>query len=289
MIIIQKGICLKFVVALTAVALATSSLSAQEFAADTTGLWGDASNWSGGAVPTGFARVAGGGANNTVVTIDDTQLLAGTGGRFIFGQGGTGGSVTIVSGGSLTTQGTTVHRLGQTSAFTTTIEAGGTLNVQNAGTSTAAGSSVIVNGGNLDFLSFQQLDATVQINGSLATFDVVNNYTTTADSILEFNLDAAGISSIDVGGQLGINSGADLLVDASGYSPGPTTVSLATYGSLTNANEFTENVIAPAGYDVDVVYGTTSLDLVFTAAIPEPSSAAIVSLLGLVALRRRRN
>lgn len=261
---------------------------AQEFNANTTGNWATGSNWSTGSKPSSFARIGGGGRSNSIVTLNTVETLTGTGssGRFIFGQGGTGNSLTIEAGGSLTTNGTVVHRLGQTSAFDTTIE--GTLNVQNADVSSDAGSTVILDGGDVDIgRTYQMFDATLDIRNSMGTFTVVNDFTTTNDSTLDYTFDANGVTSIDIGDMLSIASGADLVIDASAYVVGPTTVSLATYDSLANANEFNEMLVAPAGYTVDVVYGPNSMDLVFTA-VPEPTSLLLLSLFGLTTLRRRR-
>lgn len=272
--------------------LATApNVIAQEFRANTTGVWGLATNWEGNTAPTGFARISGGSRNNSVVTLDTVETLIGAGssGRFIFGQGGTGSSLTIVSGGSLTTNGTTVHRIGQTSGFDVTVEAGGTLNVQNANVSSDVGSTLTVSGGDVDFGVDYLLgsNSTIAIANSTATFNIGDDLSIGATSILNYTFDATGIALIDINDALTINSGADLVIDASLYSPGATTISLATYGSLANANEFDEIIIAPAGYTADVVYGANSLDLVLTA-VPEPSSVLLLTVGAIACFYRRR-
>lgn len=265
----------------------------QDFLTDTIGQWDVAANWSGNATPDSFARIAGSGRNNSIVTLDSVETLvgAGSGGRFIFGQGGTGGSLTIVSGGSLTTSGTVVHRIGQTSGFDLTIETGGTLNVQNAPVTSEVGSNFTVSGGDVDFGGNYTLgsDSTIAIESSTATFNIGDDLSIGSTSTLNYTFDATGIASIDIGDVLTINSGADLVIDASQYIPGATTISLATFGSLANANEFDETIIVPAGFTADVVYGANSLDLVLSAsAVPEPSSLILLATGAVICLFRRR-
>ena len=100
--------------------------------------------------------------------------------RFIIGQGGTIHKLTIESGGSLTTDSGTDHRIGQTSEGWIIMN-GGTLNVQNGGYSSDAGGRLIINDGDVDFGANSSVGNTsagfLEINGSTATIDVNGAYT----------------------------------------------------------------------------------------------------------------
>ena len=179
---------------------------AVEYRANNTGFWDVGTNWEGNVKPTGFARVSNGTRNNSIITLRTVESLVGGGsvGRFIFGQGGTGSSLTIVSGGSLTTDGTTAHRIGQTTAFTLTLEDGGSLNVPNSQVTSAAASTFTATGGfasfgrsyNLSAGSVMNLSGSADINVAQAlTFD--NSSLTISDSV-----------DLDVGGGLTLTSGS---------------------------------------------------------------------------------
>jgi len=121
-------------------------------------------------------------------------------------------------------------------------------------------------------------DATFGIEGGSAT--VTLNATPVvlrSSAKMNFTLGAAGIDSIDTSGSFTLQPGAALSVDGSSYTGGNATIPLFTYGSRTDATEFTmENITGFAGHTVNVVYDADSIDLVISdASGPSASSISV--------------
>lgn len=270
-------------------AIAVSSTFASEWLTDTTGDWGDGSSWVGGTKPgtTALARIAGTGRNNTIATLDTTESI----GRFIFGQGGTGGSLTVVSGGSLTTSSTTDHRFGQSSAFTINLETGGAINVANATITSDAGGIFNINGGDFDAKAYNAGSSgtgTVNVDSASATIDIAATSTFGASSVMSFDFNAgSSVSTWNTAG-LSITSGATLgIVGASALSEG--TYDLLAYSGVLTGS-FTTGTISGLGAGLSGSILSDG-DSVYLNVIPEPGTYALLGgLLALahVMLRRRR-
>lgn len=265
----------KLVGVASAITCLATPASFADFLANTTGDWDVGANWEGGSKPTDFTRISRGGYDNSIVTLDTVETLTGTGGRFIFGQGGSGGSLTIVSGGSLTTEGTTVHRNGQTSAFTLTVQDGGAINVQNADVTSDAGSILNVDGGDLDFKGYNVgggSAGTVKMNSATATVDVSGTSSFGAHSTLSFDFNGGTTVSTWDTNNLTITSGAKLTIIANG-TMGVGTYDLVTYSGTRTGAYSDPADITITGLDAELV-GTIGYDSdsMFLTIVADPSS-----------------
>lgn len=282
----------RWIIALATGLMAVAVAMAVDFNANTTGDWDVGANWSGGAKPgaTGDARIgpspSGVLKNNSVVTLDTQESIN----RFIFGQGGTGCSLTVAFGGSLTTTSTTDHRFGQTSAFTVNLEAGGKINVSNAKITSDAGGIFNINGGDFDTKSYSAgtgSSAAVNVKGSTASIDIADTSTFGAFATLSFDFNGGNSVSTWNTVNLDILDGAILDI-AGGSALGIGTYDLLSY-SGTLAGSFTAGTITGLGNGLSGSIQSDG-DSIFlnVAPVPEPATAAILlglAALGLVVLR----
>lgn len=268
--------------------MAACSTFAADFLANTTGDWDVDANWSGGEKPlsTDLARIAGTGRDNSVVTLDTSETIT----RFILGQGGLNGSLTVVNGGSLTTTSTTDHRFGQTSAFTVNLENGGTINVQNAKITSDAGGIFNINGGDFDSSAYSVgtgSAGTVNVNSATATIDVANTSAFGAFSTLSFDFNGGSAVSIWNTQGLTITSGATINISGASALGQGTYDLLAYTGTLTGS--FTTGSIAGLGAGLSGSILSDG-DGVYLNVIPEPGTYALLGgmfALAFVMLRRR--
>jgi hypothetical protein len=131
--------------------------------------------------------------------------------------------------------------------------------------------------------------ATFSIVGDTATVSVTSKIFARASSVFSFTLGASGIDAIDTTAALDINTGSVLEIDGSSYTGGAGTISLFSYSTLVDEDEFTLSISGFANLDTEVVYGASSIDLVLTS-IPEPSTFALLGGLfafAAVMVRRR--
>ncbi|CAA6692114.1 MULTISPECIES: PEP-CTERM sorting domain-containing protein [unclassified Lentimonas] len=171
-----------------------------------------------------------------------------------------------------------------------------------SGHDTTGGSSVVtVSGtGDLTIGGFDTLDVggaagttvgtgTFAIVGDSASVEVTSNIFARATSTFSFTLGATGIDTIDTTGILSIDTGAGLTVVGSAYTGGAGTISLFSFDSLSDAEEFTATGLDSfTGLNASLVYNLTSIDLVLTA-VPEPSTFALLGgLFALTAVMVRR-
>ncbi len=268
--------------------MAVSPIVAADFLANTTGDWDVGTNWSGGVKPgTGdLARIAQTGRSNSIVTLDTSESVS----RFIFGQGGLNSSLTVVSGGSLTTSSTTDHRFGQTSAFTINLETGGAINVQNAKITSDAGGIFNVNGGDFDSKNYSVGSGsagTVNVNSASATMDVAGTSTFGAFSTISFDFNGGGSVSTWDTAALTITSGATLNI-AGASALGEGTYDLLTYTSTLTGSFTTGTIVGLAGGLSGSILSDG--DSIYLNVIPEPGTYALLGglfVLTYVMLRRR--
>ena len=272
--------------------MAVSPILAVDFLADTTGDWDVGTNWAGGGVKPGaadLARIAQTGRSNSIVTLDTIELVD----RFIFGQGGLNSSLTVVSGGSLTTSNTGDHRFGQSSAFTINLETGGAINVPNAKITSDAGAIFNVNGGDFDSKHYSVgTSATlptgsVNVNSASATINVADTSTFGASSTISFDFNAGGSVSTWDTVDLTIAGGATLsIAGASALVAG--TYDLLTYTGTLTGSFTTDSIDGLAGGLSGSILSDG--DSIYLSVIPEPGTYTLLGglfALIYVMLRRR--
>jgi hypothetical protein len=255
--------------------------------------WEDGANWGGGNQPT-LGTLARFNTGSSDVYITQAGEVAD---RFIIGQGGTIHKLTIESGGSLTTDSGTDHRIGQTSEGWIIMN-GGTLNVQNGGYSSDAGGRLIINDGDVDFGGNSSVGNTsagfLEINGSTATIDVAGAYTFGSFSTTIFTLDSAlaGVSAVNNTGDLNLDALSTLTVDFRGYDFSAnkgSDIVLFDYGTLGGGGADTFGTINFIGGFGELDY-TTGGQIRLLSVVPEPSSTALLGLgLSSLLLRRKRS
>ena len=128
------------------------------------------------------------------------------------------------------------------------------------------------------------------IGGNVNTGDVDTTFAITGDSanvtlngtpailrssaIMSFTLGATGIDAIDTTGNFNLQEGAELIVDGSSYTGGVASIPLFSYGNRVTTNEFTtETITGFTGFDTDIVYSDTGIDLLLTV----PGAPAVTS------------
>jgi hypothetical protein len=279
------------IVVLFGMAFSLSFGATIDFKANTTGDWDEASNWNGNTLPglsdiAAIARSPGGnGINNSIVTLDIRADID----RFIFGQGGTGSSLTVAQGGRLITRNTTDHRFGQTSAFTVNLETGGRIDVWNATITSDAGGIFNINGGDFDTKGYKAgvtSQATVNIKSATASMDVDALSTFGEHSTVNFDFNGGTSTSVWNTLDLTINTGATLNI--SGLSAlGVGEYDLYAYtGTLTGS--FTNTSISglTAGLSGSIL---SDGDSVYLKVIPEPYTYTLFGgLLAMAFMIQRR-
>ena len=127
-------------------------------------------------------------------------------------------------------------------------------------------------GGNVGVGDF---DATFAIAGDSATVTLNNSVATLRSSaIMSFTLGATGVDAIDTTANFNLQTGAELVVDGSSYTGGVGAIPLFSYGSRSNTDEFTtETITGFTGFDTDIVYSDTGIDLLVTV----PGAPAVTS------------
>ena len=255
--------------------------------------WEDAANWTGDTEPTlaTLARLNRAGGSDVFIT-----QAGEVADRFIIGQGQPGiQKLTIESGGSLTTDSSTTHRIGQTSEGWIIMN-GGTLNVQNQGYSSDAGGRLIINAGDVDFGGNSTVGTGsagfLEVNGSTATIDVAGAYTFGNFSTTIFTLDSAlaGVSEVNNTGVLNLDASSTLTVDFRGYDFSTnkgSDIVLFDYGTLGGGGADTFGTINFIGGFGELDY-TTGGQIRLLSVVPEPSSTALLGLGGLALMLRRK-
>ena len=142
---------------------------------------------------------------------------------------------------------------------------------------------------------------TIRITGSAATINVHQQGNFYAN--MDFVFDTAGISTFDSDSRLGFSS-STITINASAYTGGDATFVLvdtelfgATYANNGGGFGTIGTIIAPTGFtatldqslfDGDDDAGFTGEITLTIAAVPEPSSTALLGLGGLALILRRR-
>ena len=270
------------------------------------GDWSVGSNWDGGSVPTlsalaRFGSGAGSGdAGGEEATINGIAAQAD---RFIIGQNTPNPTFTskvILNSGSLTTDGSTDHRIGQTSEGWLTVN-GGTLDLQNGGYTSDFGGRLIVNGGDINIGRTSTVGGSsagfVEINGSSATFDLNGDYTFGAFGTAIFTADSssANVTQVNNTGLLTLNAASKLTIDLSSYdfaSHAGSNIVLFDYGTLSGTFG-TVDIIGGGGtldYAFDQGGGNDAIALLNVQIVPEPNCLLMIlaGLAGLCVCRPRR-
>jgi hypothetical protein len=283
---------------------AVSHAATTTWTGDTDTAYGDADNWGNG-VPTSAdsAIMSGGGSGVTELSGggDETVLSLNVRNGHQFTIDNSGGTFTVIGNLNLGrgVESTSVSSIYQTDG---TVSLGG---LDMSGNATGGSSFYEISGGSLIIGGFDTFDVggdggtgTTGGGSDLATFSIVGDTATVsatckifarASSVFSFTLGASGIDTIDTTAALDINLGAVLEIDGSSYTGGAGTISLFSYSTLVDEEEFTLIISGFTDLDAEVVYGTNSIDLVLTS-IPEPSTFALLGGLfafAAVMVRRR--
>lgn len=245
--------------------------------------YNETTNWSGDDVPDSddSGILDGAGTGETLLTggIDPGTVNAfNVRGGHIFNIDNDGGTFSVSNnlnlGRGVEADGSEINQLAgavnlggmdmsgnETGGTSTYMISGGALNIGSADTLDVGGDGIAGNvGGGSDVSTFA-------IVGDSATVSATSDILARASSVFSFTLGATGIDAIDTTGVITISSGATLTIDGSSYTGGAGTIPLFTYGSRTDATEFTtENISGFGSLVADVVYDADSIDLVLTSA-----------------------
>ena len=299
----MKKTTLKNITLTAAVAcmLAAPNAQAIDWVSGQVGDWSVGSNWDGGSLPTlstlaRFGSGAGAGdAGGEEASINGIAALAD---RFIIGQNTPNPTFTskvYLNSGSLTTDSTTQHRIGQSSEGWLTVN-GGTLDIQNAGYSSDAGGRLIVNGGDVNIGGISTVGGSsagfLEVNGTGMTIDVTGNYNFGAFGTAIFTLDStlAGVGVVNNSAILNLNATSTLTVDFRGYDFSAnkgSDIVLFDYGTLGGVGADTFGTINFIGGFGELDY-TTGGQIRLLSVVPEPSSTALLGLGGLALMLRRK-
>lgn len=282
---------------LLAVAGMTAMASAATYTWNgTDGSYADAANW-GGTVPT---------SSDTAQISSGTATFDGTGGDLAFAGAGAG---LLIDGGTYA----------QNAGYWMTIDTGATLTVTNGGSFSGPN--------NLQFRGFGGNAGTHTINNGTVTintlgaddnqvFNISNGSTftagaTTLNNSSALNISGATFSATDLtlnsygaggfvnlfdGGQLNISGSFTNNANFINFDSASTTgsvfidnVDVATVQAMVTAGDFgiagaAETTLSSFSYTIN----GSGVDIVSSAAVPEPSSTALLGLGGLALILRRR-
>ena len=180
--------------------------------------------------------------NNSIVTLNSAETV----GRVLFGRGGTGSSLTVESGGSLTlTRSGKYNRLGHTSAITVNLN-DGAITCASSKVTTDGGSTFNISGGTFsadDYEIGKVSAADLKVIGSSATINIADKTEFGADSSTTFDFNGGSEVSTWNTERIEIDAGAKLsVVGASALGVG--TYDLISYKKESKASaSFTEGSI----------------------------------------------
>jgi hypothetical protein len=288
---------MKWVTILMTVAAFDMASAANYFTVENAaGNWNDTAIWAGGNLPqasdSAYVR------SNATVTVNSytTPGLALVGAGWI----NQTGTLTVGTGGVLNT---TTLQAGRepTSGHSTgliTLNGGGEIKATGVqvGSGLRATGIMTINGGTFSASTVvlghnTELDDTGDkfvINGSSAIIGTSSHFTINAGT-LEFNFDAAGISTLSVAGNMQYGSGSNakaIVIDGTAYTGGQNVFTLITAGNLIAFNEITLKGFGPE-YEATYNYDTTAKALT-VSVIPEPVTLGLLGsgMLVLMAVRR---
>lgn len=247
--------------------------------------WHDPTNWAGNNVPTLTNLTKINLAVGSDVIITNTAVAN----RFIIGQGATNIQKLTINSGSLSTDSTTDHRIGQTSEGWLTMN-GGTLTLTNGGYTSDANGRLIINGGSVS-IGRSTVGGTsagyLDINGSSATFNASTNYTFGAFATVSFTPSATGATVVNNAGLLTLNATSTLNINLLGFTTTPTDLVLFDYGTLSGTFG-TVNVLNGSYGSIDYVTGG-QIRLTQAQSVPEPSALVLLGAgaVMLYVVRRR--
>jgi len=248
--------------------------------------WHDPTNWAGNTVPTltNLVRINLAGGSDVIIT--NTAVAD----RFIIGQGAAGIQKLTINSGSLSTDSTTDHRIGQTSEGWLTMN-GGTLTLTNGGYTSDAGGRLIINGGSVSIGRPSSVGTGsagfLEINGSSATFNVSTNYTFGAFATVSFTPSTTSVTVVNNAGLLTLNAASTLNINLLGFTTTPTDLVLFDYGTLSGTFG-TVNVLNGSYGSIDYVTGG-QIRLTQAQSVPEPSALVLLGAgaVMLYVVRRR--
>ena len=300
--------------------VATQSANAVQWVGGT-GNWNTASNWSNNAVPSGANDY---GINNQGTAIIDSA--ASSVNDILLGWNANNqreGHLEIQTGGSITTTTTDGVYVGvkSTSTMSTLLVSGGSLTTtgggwvmigdetSSQGTVTLSSGSISIGG---DLVVGRAGEGNLVIQGSLGSITVAEDLsfhvTSSAFSRLFVEIDAAGISPIQVAAVTTLDNSPELNVSLSALAPtsdlvlvdssptGSIVLGTTFFGLADGAPVSATLGLTTYNWTIDYDYGTDNNDiaLVFVSVetVPEPGTATLGGLgmvvFSFVAARRRR-
>ena len=146
--------------------------------------------------------------------------------------------------------------------------ASGTLGDGTKGTVYVSGGSLTFFDGYLGKYGNTRGDATFRVEGTGGTIQG-DSLLATDTSTVEFQLDATGVSSIDIGGLVTVWNGAALVVDGSVYTGGPALIELVNFGTLNGQfNPADISIVGFADLSARIQYDGDSINLLLTSGSP---------------------
>ncbi|MGJ8726355.1 MAG: sulfatase-like hydrolase/transferase [Roseibacillus sp.] len=282
----HKSLQLGTLLAVTGLAITSSSAASRTWDGSTSTSYNVTTNWSGDDIPDNndSGILAGGGSGITDLSGGITPSTASAlniRSGHVFNIDNNGGTLNVNNnvnvGRGVAGDGSTInHSAGEFNIGGIDMSGnpdGGTSFYDLSGT---AALSVGFNNANRTFniggdLGVGDFDSTFAIAGDSASITVNGSALELRSSaILEFTLGATGIDAVDTTGNLLLQSGAALTIDGSSYTGGAGTIPLFSYGSRTDATEFAESITGFAGFTTDITYETTSINLVLTSTTGGP-------------------